>query len=138
MRRALVVVFLALAAPATAGATIPFSAQPSAPRYGTQVTLSGTAAPGELVELFYNGASTGLTTTANGTTGAFGFSFPATQPGAYQVQTATDVSDPIDLKLKPILTRRIAGLRYPGNRLVMKGRLQPAAAGSEPWPRRRA
>jgi hypothetical protein len=130
VRRALVVAFLALAAPAAAGAAIPFSAQPSTPRYGTQVTLSGTSAPGELVELFYNGASTGLTTTANGTTGSFGFSFPATQPGAYHVQTATGISDPIDLKLKPILTRRIAGLRYPGNRLVMKGRLHPASAGS--------
>ncbi len=37
----------------------PFAAHPSAPRYGSQVTLSGTAAPGDVVELFYNGASTG-------------------------------------------------------------------------------
>ena len=131
MRRALVVVVLVLAAPATAGATIPFGAQPATPRYGTQVTLSGTAGPGELVELFYSNVSTGLTTTANPTTGAFGFVLQAaTQPGAYHVETASDVSDPIDLKLKPILTRRIAGLRYPGNRLVMKGRLRPASAGS--------
>lgn len=130
MRRALLVLFLALAAPATAGATIPFGAQPTAPRYGTQVTLSGTAAPGELVELFYNGSTTNLTTNADVTTGAFGFSFPATQPGPYHVQTASDASAPIDLKLKPILTRRISGLRYPGSRLLMKGRLRPAAAGS--------
>ena len=55
VRRALVVVLFVLfvlAAPATAGATIPFTAQPSAPRYGSQVMLSGTAEPGDVVELF--------------------------------------------------------------------------------------
>ena len=131
MRRALLVVlFFVLAAPATAGATIPFAAHPSTPRYGSQVTLSGTAEPGEVVELFYNGASTGLTANADATTGEFGFAFPAIQPGAYRVETAGDVSDPIDMRLKPILTRRMDGLRYPGNRLVLKGRLHPASAGS--------
>jgi L,D-transpeptidase catalytic domain/Putative peptidoglycan binding domain len=131
VRRALLVVlFLALAAPATAGATIPLAAHPSAPRYGSQVTLSGTAAPGDVVELFYNGASTGQTADADSTTGDFGFAFPAIQPGAYHVETASGVSDPVDLKLKPILTRRMAGLRYPGNRLVLKGRLRPASAAS--------
>ena len=94
------------------------------------MTLSGTAAPGDVVELFYNGASTGQTANADPTTGDFGFAFPAIQPGAYHVETASDFSDPVDLKLKPILTKRIAGLRYPGNRLVLKGRLRPASAGS--------
>jgi hypothetical protein len=130
VRRALVVIFLILAAPAPAAATIPFAAHPSTPRYGSQVVLSGTAAPGDVVELFYNGASTGLTANADATTGEFGFGFPATQPGAYHVETASDLSDPVDLTLKPILTRRMAGLRYPGNRLVLKGRLRPASAGS--------
>jgi hypothetical protein len=129
VRRALAVVVLALAAPATASATIPFSAQPSTPRYGTQVTLSGTAAPGDSVQLFYNGAPAGNPVIADGS-GQFGFAFAALQPGAYSVQTATDASDPIDLKLKPILTRHLAGLPYPGNRLVIKGRLRPASAGS--------
>ena len=130
MRRALAVIVLVLAAPATAGATIPFDAHPSAPRYGSQVTLSGTAPPGDVVELFYNGASTGLTAHADATSGEFGFAFAAIQPGAYHVETAGDVSEPVDLRLRPILTRRIDGLRYPGNRLVLKGRLRPASAGS--------
>ena len=130
MHRALVVVFVVLAAPATAGATIPFAAHPSAPRYGSQVTLSGTAAPDDVVELFFNGASTGQTAHADPTTGEFGFAFPAIQAGAYHVETPGDISDPVDLKLKPILTRRMAGLRFPGNRLVLKGRLRPASAGS--------
>jgi len=129
VRRALAVVFLALAAPATAGATIPLVAHPATPRYGAQVTLSGTTAPGDSVQLFYNGAPAGSPVTADGS-GNFGFAFPATQPGAYHVQTATDASDPVNLKLLPILTRRMTGLRYPGNRLFLKGRLRPASAGS--------
>jgi hypothetical protein len=119
-----------LAAPAPASAAIPFAAHPATPRYGSPVLLSGTAAPGEVVELFYNGATTGKTANADPATGKFGFGFPATQPGAYHVETASDVSDPVDLKLRPILTRRMSGLRYPGNRLVLKGHLRPAAAGS--------
>ncbi len=129
MRRALIVVLLALAAPAPATATIPFTAQPATPRYGTNVTLSGTASPGDFVQLFYNGTPAGSPVTADGS-GNFAFAFAATQPGAYHVETASDVSDPIDLVLRPVLTRRMAGLRYPGNRLVLKGRLRPASAGS--------
>ena len=130
MRRALIVVFLALAAPAPAAATIPFTAHPATPRYGASVSLEGTAAPGDSVQLFYNGTGTGVFANADATTGAFAFAFPATQPGAYHAETASDVSDPVDLKLKPILTRRMAGLRYPGNRVVLKGRLKPTSAGS--------
>jgi len=129
VRRGLVVFLLALAVPATAGATIPLVAQPATPRYGAQVTLSGTAAPGDSVQLLYEGAPAGAPVIADGS-GNFGFAFPATQPGAYQVQTASDISDPVDLKLRPILTRRLTGLPYPGSRLFLKGRLQPAAAGS--------
>ena len=129
MRRALVVVLLALAVPAPAAATISLVAQPATPHYGAQVTLSGTAAPGDSVQLFYNGAPAGSPVVADGS-GNFGFAFAATQPGAYHVATAGDVSDTVNLKLRPILTREMNGLRYPGNRLVLKGRLQPAAAGS--------
>ena len=130
MRRALIVVLLALAAPAPAAATIPFTAQPATPRYGANVSLEGTAAPGGSVQLFYNGTATGVFANADAATGEFAFKLPATQPGAYHVETGSDVSDPVDLVLRPILTRRMAGLRYPGNRLVLKGRLQPASAGS--------
>jgi N-acetylmuramoyl-L-alanine amidase len=130
VRRALIVLFLALALPAPAAATIPFSAHPATPRYGTTVTLNGTAAPGDSVQLFYNGVATGATVSADPATGEFAFAFPATQPGAYHVETAGDLSDPVDLELRPIFTKRMTGLRYPGNRLVLKGRLRPASAGS--------
>jgi hypothetical protein len=129
VRRALLVVLLALAAPATAGATIPLVANPATPRYGAQVTLSGTALPGDSVQLLFNGTPVGAPVTADGS-GNFGFAFAATQPGAYQVQTGSDASDPLDLTLRPILTRFMTGLRYPGSRLFLKGRLQPASAGS--------
>jgi hypothetical protein len=130
VRRALIVVLLALLAPAPAAATISLVAKPATPRYGANVTLSGTAAPSDVVQLFFNGSPTGATANADATTGEFGFEFPATQPGAYYVETASDSSGPVDLKLRPILTRRMAGLRYPANRLVLRGRLQPATAGS--------
>ena len=130
MRRALIVVLLALAAPAPAAATIPFSAQPATPRYGANVSREGTAGPGDSVRLLESVAATGASPNTDATSGEFAFTFPATQPGAYHVETASDASDPIDLVLRPVLTRRVAGLRYPGNRLVLKGRLQPASAGS--------
>jgi hypothetical protein len=129
VRRALVVVLLALVTPAPAAAAISLVAHPATPRYGTKVTLSGAASPGDTVELFVDGSATGVTVTADGS-GNFGFTFPAVQPGSYHVETAHDASAPVTLVLRPILTRHRAGLRYPGNRLVLKGRLRPARAGS--------
>jgi hypothetical protein len=129
VRRTLVVLVLALTCPAPAVAAITLTAHPATPRYGANVSISGTTAPGDTVELFFNGSPTGMTVPAD-SNGDFGFVFSATQPGAYHVETASEASAPIDLKLRPILTRREAGLRYPGNRLVLKGRLRPASAGS--------
>jgi N-acetylmuramoyl-L-alanine amidase len=129
VRRALVVVLLALVAPAPAAAAISFAAHPTTPRYGAQVTLSGTASPGADVQLFFEGTATGTHVTASGG-GAFAFVFPAVQPGSYHVETSGDTSAPITLRLRPILTRHRAGLPYPGNRLVLAGRLRPAKAGS--------
>jgi hypothetical protein len=99
------------------------------PRFGSNVTLSGVAAPGDTVELFFNGTSTGVTSHADGS-GNFGFTFAATQPGSYHVETAGDTSAPLELRIKPILTRHVRGLPYPGNRLVLKGRLRPRGAGT--------
>ena len=132
MRRALIVLLLALSAPAHAAAAISLSAQPAIPHYGANVTLSGSAGAagaGDTVELFFDGSGTGKTVVADGN-GDFGFTFPATQPGLYHVETQHDTSPAVDLKIRPILVRRLSGLPYPGNRLVLRGRLQPAAAGS--------
>jgi hypothetical protein len=129
VRRTLVVLLLLLSTPGTAAAAISLSALPATPRYGSEVTLSGVAAAGATVELYFDGSATGLTTTADGS-GNFGFTFPATQPGSYHVEAAGDASAPVELNIRPILTHHKAGLRYPGSRLVLKGRLRPAAAGS--------
>ena len=129
MRRALVVLLLVLSAPAPATAAITLNAHPATPRYGVDVTLSGTAAPNDTVELFFNGRSTGSTVHA-GSDGEFGFVFAARQPGSYHVETAGDTSPPVVLTIRPLLTRRRTGLPYPGNRLRLKGRLRPASAGS--------
>ena len=129
MRRALIVLLLALAAPTPAGAAISLTAQPATPRYGADVTLSGTASPGDDVQLFFDGSPTGAHATADGG-GNFAFVFPARQPGAYHVETAHDGSLSVDLTIRPLLTRHQRGLPYPGNRLVLKGVLRPTTAGA--------
>ena len=132
MRRALIVFLLVLSAPAPASAAISLSAQPATPHYGADVTLSGSAGvggAGDTVELFLDGSGTGVTTVADGS-GNYGFTFPATQPGSYHVETQHDTSPAIDLTIRPLLARHLAGLPYPGNRLVLRGRLQPGGAGS--------
>jgi lipoprotein-anchoring transpeptidase ErfK/SrfK len=129
VRRGLVVLALVLLAPAPASAAITLAPHPATPRYGSNVTLSGAAAAHDHVQLFYDGAATGITVQADGG-GNFAFVFPATQPGAYRVETATDSSSLVNLHLKPILRHRRSGLPYPGNRLTLRGKLRPASAGS--------
>ncbi len=129
MRRALIVLLLVFSAPASASAAISLSAHPATPLYGADVTLSGTAGAGDDVQLFYNGSPTSAHATADGS-GNFAFVFAATQPGSYHVETAHDSSQPVDLTIRPLLTRHLAGLPYPGNRLVLKGRLHPAGSAS--------
>ena len=91
--------------------------------------MSGVAAPNDTVQLFYNGTPTTKTVLSDGA-GNFAFVFPAIQPGAYHVETATDTSAVVNLHLKPVLTHRRSGLPYPGNRLTMRGKIRPASAGS--------
>ena len=129
MRRALVVLALALIVPGPAAAAITLTSHPATPRYGSNVTLSGTAKPHETVQLFYNGSPTGVTVSSGGN-GSFAFVFPATQPGAYHVETATDSSGSVHLHLKPVLKHRRTGLPYPGSRMTTRGKLKPASAGS--------
>jgi len=129
VRRALVVLALALLAPAPASAAITLTPHPTTPRYGSNVTLRGVAAPHDTVQLFYNGAATSTTVKADGS-GNYAFVFPATQPGAYHVQTATDASPAVNIHLRPILKHRRSGLPYPGNRLTLRGKFRPASAGS--------
>jgi L,D-transpeptidase-like protein/putative peptidoglycan binding protein len=130
VRRALAVLALALAAPAPAAAALTLAAQPEVPRYGATVTLSGKADPGDTVELFFDGSATGVAVSAGAGTGEFAFRFRATQPGSYRVEAGHESSPTVKLKIRPVLTRHLAGLPYPGNRLLLRGKLRPAGAGT--------
>ena len=132
MRRALIVLALLLGAPGTASAAteITFGAKPATPRYGTEVVFSGVVttngAPveGEAVDLIADTGSgwTVLGSTATQADGTYAFAMTALTPGAYAAQTQHATSAAYMLTLKPQLSARITGLRYPGSRVL----LQPA------------
>lgn len=128
MRRSLAVLLLALAAPAPASAAITLGVTPANPVYGTNVTFAGTTSPNEPLQLFVNGNLLGGVTA--GSDGAFAFVLPATMPGSYEVRSAHETSSSVPLTVTPIVTRRVVGLRYPGGKPLLKGRLQPAGAGT--------
>lgn len=128
---------LFLAGPSTASAAtgITFGAQPAAPVYGQTVTFSGVVSggsPGGQVDLISNTGSgwdlvTSTTTAGNG---SYSFAVAATTPGSYAAQTQGATSAAVVLALRPKLTSRVAGLRYPGAKVLLKGRLMPATAGT--------
>jgi hypothetical protein len=133
VRRGLVVLVFALLSPAPAGAaTLTLDHAPRIPRYGAEVTFSGTgASPGETIRLFIDGSFiAGQRVVADGSGNYTLPALPAVQPGDYEARGSGGETSTSSLKLRPILTRRMAGLRYPGNRLVLKGRLRPANAAS--------
>jgi hypothetical protein len=141
VRRALIVLALLLGAPGTASAAeLTFGAKPAVPRYGSQVVLGGVVTdagapvPGQSVQLIRSadGASWSAlgSPVASGPDGSFAFAIAATRPGFYAAMAGSDTSPALELTLKPRLTARVAGLRYPGSRLLLRGRLQPARAGS--------
>jgi lipoprotein-anchoring transpeptidase ErfK/SrfK len=141
VRRALIVLALLLGAPGAASAAeLTFVARPAVPYYGAQVVFSGVVTdsgaplPGQSVQLIYS--ADGATWSAlggpvtSGPDGSFGFALAAKQPGFYAAAAGPDTSPAFALTLKPLLRMEINGLRFPGSRLTLRGRLQPAQAGS--------
>jgi hypothetical protein len=142
VRRALIVLALLLGAPGTASAAteLTFGAHPATPRYGTEVVFSGIVtdaggpAAGESVQLIYS--TDGSTWAAlgapiaSGADGSFAFALAARQPGLFAAASGPVTSPAVALTLKPRLSARVTGLRYPGSRVLIRGRLQPAAAGT--------
>jgi L,D-transpeptidase-like protein/putative peptidoglycan binding protein len=132
-----VVLAFLLAGPGTASAAtnVTFGITPATPVYGSAATFSGAVTPavgGAQVDLIANtGSGWGVlgstTTAANGT---YAFSMTATTPGSYAAQAPGATSPAVVLALRPRLTARIVGLPYPGSRLVVRGRLTPAASGA--------
>jgi L,D-transpeptidase catalytic domain/Putative peptidoglycan binding domain len=128
-------VALALPAPAAAAETISFGVDPALPTYGAAATFSGAVTPatlGEQVDLI---ADTGggwgvIATTSAAADGSFSFTGTITSPGSYAAQTANATSPALVLTLRPTIMKRLSGLRYPGSKLMLMGRLAPASAGT--------
>jgi N-acetylmuramoyl-L-alanine amidase len=131
------VLALLLASPSTASAAteITFGVSPATPVYGKTATFSGIVTggnPGDQVDLLLD-TGAGRSIVASTTTaadGSYSFTVAATVPGSYGAQTQGATSGAVLLALRPQLTARVVGLRFPGSRLLLKGRLTPASAGT--------
>ncbi len=128
---------LLLASPSAASAatSLTFEVAPAVPVYGHTVVFSGQVTPqaaGQHVDLLADtGAGYALvTSTTTAADGTYSFSLPATAPGSYAAEAGGTPSPAIVLSLKPRLTARVRGLPYPGLRLLLRGRLAPASAGT--------
>jgi hypothetical protein len=131
------VLALLLASPSTASAAtgITFGVTPATPTYGGTARFSGVVTggnPGNQVDLL---ADTGsgwslVTSTTTAADGSYSFNVAATAPGSYAAQTQGATSSAMVLALRPQLTSRVRGLLYPGSRVLLRGRLTPATAGT--------
>jgi L,D-transpeptidase catalytic domain/Putative peptidoglycan binding domain len=140
VRRALFVLALLLGGPGTASAAteITFGSRPAVPKFSAEVVFSGVVttngapAAGEPVDLIADTGSgwTILGSTTTEADGRYAFATSASTPGSYAAQTPGATSAARVLTLKPLLSARITGLRYPGSRLLIRGRLRPARAGT--------
>jgi hypothetical protein len=140
VRRGLIVAVLLLGAPGTASAAtqITFGNQPATPAYEQQVVFSGVVtnngspAAGQSVDLLSDtgGGWTVMGSTTTQADGSYAFAMKALTPGSYAAQTPGATSTALTLALRPRLWSQLAGLPYPGNRLVIRGRLRPASAGA--------
>ena len=133
-------VALLLGGPGTASAAteITFGSDPAAPRFGAEVvfrgvvTTNGAPDGGRSVDLIADTGSgwTILGSTTTAPNGRYAFAMTARTPGVYAAQTSGATSAGHVLRLKPLLSAKITGLRYPGSRVLIRGRLQPRDAGT--------
>jgi hypothetical protein len=142
VRRALIVLALLLGCPGAASAAtgITLGSHPTTPRYGNQVVFSGVVtdsggpAAGESVQLIFSANGSAWSPLGSPATsapdGSFSFALPATAPGFYAAAVGPATSPAVALALRPRLSSRVTGLRYPGSDLRLRGRLQPANAGT--------
>jgi hypothetical protein len=142
VRRALIVLALSLGAPGTASAAteVTLGSKPVTPRWGNQVVFSGVVtdsgapSPGESVQLIYSADGSTWSAVggpvASGADGSFAFALTTTTPGFYAAAAGPATSPAVPLTLRPLLTARITGLRYPGSPMLIRGRLRPATAGA--------
>lgn len=139
MRRVVAIGFLALALPAAAHAqTLTLEAAPASTTFGGTATFSGTLTPAtEGVAVAVFSLAPGVSLVGQTTVAADGsWSVPAalTRPGPYLARAQLDATTTVDspqlvVPLKPRLTAEVVGKRTVGARVVLRGRMQPAAAG---------
>jgi len=139
VRRVLAVGLLVLALPAAAHAqTLTLDAAPASAKLGGTVTFSGTLTPateGVPVAVFSLAPSVALVgQTTVATDGSWSVPAALTRPGPYLARAQLDGTTTVDspqllVPLRPRLTAEVVGRRTVGARVVLRGRLQPAAAG---------
>jgi hypothetical protein len=139
-RIAAITIVAALAAAGPAAGQEPPAAvtlkAPASRAYGKPLRLTGTVTPAvaQPVQVTVTPPGGGApqriaagTTRANGT---FVLNARALQPGQLVAQTAAAASRPVTLTVVPRLSARWGGTMLPGGRIVLRGRLEPAAAGA--------
>lgn len=117
------------AAVAGAGDTLSL-AQPSVTSFGATGSIGGALAParaGVSVDLVRAGAVVGQAQTA--ADGGFRFNLRLASPGPYVARSGAVVSTPVSARIRPILTVSLRGDQVVGQPLLLRARLQPAAAG---------
>jgi Putative peptidoglycan binding domain/L,D-transpeptidase catalytic domain len=136
---ALGAVGVALSAGSASGATLTLRVEPGSARYGSTIAFAGELTPAQAnvtVGVYRRAGSQGILvgSAPTGPDGAFRLAAQAREPGSYfalaQPDPATQaVSPEAGLRVRPILEARLSGRRRVGERLVLSGRLLPAAAG---------
>ncbi|MHB8060246.1 MAG: L,D-transpeptidase family protein [Gaiellaceae bacterium] len=129
-------VVVATVAPATATAAVAGAedtlslSRPGVVTFGTTGTIGGTIAPARAdvsVELVHAGVVVARAQTA--ASGEFAFNLRFASPGPYQARSGAVLSAPVNARIRPVLTASLRGDHVVGQPLLLRARLQPAAAG---------
>jgi PKD repeat protein len=103
---------------------------PRTTRYGHRVTFRGLLRPAEAslrIVIQRDGHGVGATLTRQN--GSFRLRARAQLPGTYQASFVDVVSNTVPVRVRPLLTARIAGAALVGSPLAVVARLHPAVAG---------
>lgn len=121
--------------PAAAGEgepTVTLSASPSKVTYGETTTLSGAITPavaGETVSIVDTGDGAVLATAVTGADGAYALAHAPERNVEVRAEWGEAASDPATIRVRPILTAKIAKVLLFG-RGVVAGRVRPAHPGA--------
>jgi hypothetical protein len=125
--------FGAASAP-TAAAQVTLDLAPQVAQYGTTVRVTGRVTPARRtqVEVFEQvaGAWQLAVEGQSNDAGHYFLQVTARRPGLYLARADADESPQAQLRIRPLLTARVTGLRVLGAPLRVVGRLRPAGAGT--------